>query len=237
MSVRARQQTDRTAEETAWPPTGRRPSHAFGGGRKRRPDRHDEILLAAAELFARQGFHATTVLDIGEAAEVSAPAIYRHFRSKQDLLDSAADWVSELLVGIVEEAGLHVTEPRERLEALVGSLASTLVEEPEFWQIIVRELPNLSPDVAERCKSRRRAYINRVREVLLELRPDYSEEEARLRIVGALAAMTAIVEASARSRSESRYRVATSAVLAALLSDETPLSRRTRRVRGSGRLA
>jgi AcrR family transcriptional regulator len=37
------------------------------------------ILLAAAELVDRNGFHAVSILEIGATAGITGPAIYRHF--------------------------------------------------------------------------------------------------------------------------------------------------------------
>ena len=56
----------------------------------RRPsNRRDLILGAAIHLFHERGYHATGVDDIGEAVDVSGPAIYRHFASKEDILVEA----------------------------------------------------------------------------------------------------------------------------------------------------
>ena len=56
-----------------------------------RPPR--KLLAAAERLFAERGFLAVRLEDIGAAAGVSGPAIYRHFPNKEALL-------VELLVGI-----------------------------------------------------------------------------------------------------------------------------------------
>ena len=56
-------------------------------------DRRLQLLSAAERLFAERGFLAVRLEDIGAAAGVSGPAIYRHFPNKESLL-------VELLVGI-----------------------------------------------------------------------------------------------------------------------------------------
>ncbi|MCC6381930.1 MAG: TetR/AcrR family transcriptional regulator [Dehalococcoidia bacterium] len=52
------------------------------------PTTRARILAAAADLFARDGFDATTVRAIGLGAGVTDAAIYYHFRSKAALLDA-----------------------------------------------------------------------------------------------------------------------------------------------------
>ena len=60
---------------------------------RRKSDRRLQLLSAAERLFAERGFLAVRLEDIGAAAGVSGPAIYRHFPNKESLL-------VELLVGI-----------------------------------------------------------------------------------------------------------------------------------------
>jgi AcrR family transcriptional regulator len=49
----------------------------------------ERLLQAAAEVFAARGYDGTRVADIAAAAGVSNGALYAHFSSKADLLDSA----------------------------------------------------------------------------------------------------------------------------------------------------
>jgi AcrR family transcriptional regulator len=52
------------------------------------------ILVAAAELFARHGYHKTTITDIAQAAQVTSGAIFHHFDSKEALLEAVVDWLA-----------------------------------------------------------------------------------------------------------------------------------------------
>lgn len=51
-----------------------------------RPGRREQILEAAADLFADKGYHATTVRDIAEVSGMLSGSLYAHFGSKEDLL-------------------------------------------------------------------------------------------------------------------------------------------------------
>jgi AcrR family transcriptional regulator len=59
-------------------------------------DRRLQIMEAAKELFARQGFEGTTTRQIAEAARVNEAIIFRHFPSKEDLYWAIIDRESEL---------------------------------------------------------------------------------------------------------------------------------------------
>src|ERR1700742_2300084 len=65
--------------------------------RRKGARRRAAILEAASDLFRERGFRATSLDDIGAAAGVSGPAIYRYFKSKHELLavlieDAATAW-------------------------------------------------------------------------------------------------------------------------------------------------
>ena len=55
---------------------------------------HKKILMAAAELFARQGYHKTTITDIAQAVDLTSGAVFHHFPSKEALLEAVVDWLA-----------------------------------------------------------------------------------------------------------------------------------------------
>lgn len=56
-----------------------------------------EIAAAAVALFAEQGFDATTVSDVAEAAGVSRRTVYRYFETKEDLVfEAPRTWLEVL---------------------------------------------------------------------------------------------------------------------------------------------
>jgi len=80
------------------------------------------ITDGALRLFAEKGVDATSIRDIASSAAITEPAIYRHFRSKEDLVWEIF-WtgyrgLGEKLAGIEPEGGL-----RERIAAMVDAHA------------------------------------------------------------------------------------------------------------------
>jgi AcrR family transcriptional regulator len=55
---------------------------------------HKKILMAATELFARQGYHKTTITDIAQAVNLTSGAVFHHFPSKEALLAAVVDWLA-----------------------------------------------------------------------------------------------------------------------------------------------
>ncbi|MER5743771.1 TetR/AcrR family transcriptional regulator [Streptomyces sp. NPDC059913] len=83
------------------------------------PERRSELLATAAEVFAAQGYNATTVRKIADAAGMLAGSLYYHFDSKESMIDEIlSTFLDELWEGYdaVLDAGLP---PRATIEALV----------------------------------------------------------------------------------------------------------------------
>jgi AcrR family transcriptional regulator len=83
------------------------------------PDRRRELLATAAEVFAAQGYNATTVRKIADAAGMLAGSLYYHFDSKESMLDEIlSTFLDELWAGYDAVLAADLG-PRETIEALV----------------------------------------------------------------------------------------------------------------------
>ena len=74
------------------------------------PARREQILDVSVQVFARHGFHSTSMNDVADAAGVTKPVLYQHFASKQDLY-----------LALLGEAGSRL---RNRITAAVSAAAS-----------------------------------------------------------------------------------------------------------------
>jgi AcrR family transcriptional regulator len=83
--------------------------------------RRDQIIDAATALFAANGFQATGMADIIAASELSAGAVYRYFRSKDELIEAIVDRVlgraADRFEHLLEQG--HAPEPAEAVAAAV----------------------------------------------------------------------------------------------------------------------
>ncbi|WP_370097009.1 TetR/AcrR family transcriptional regulator [Streptacidiphilus sp. MAP12-20] len=107
--------------------------------------RRREILDAAAEVFAEQGYNATTVRAIADQAGMLAGSLYYHFDSKESMLE-------EILAGFLDElwAGYDAVlaadlGPRETLEALVTESFREIDRHRAAVAIFQKESKTLSP--------------------------------------------------------------------------------------------
>jgi AcrR family transcriptional regulator len=70
---------------------------------RRAEKRRQDILEAAARVFAHKGFDRATTREIAHEADVSEGTIYNYFASKQQLLVALADMVQKQLTAILPE--------------------------------------------------------------------------------------------------------------------------------------
>jgi AcrR family transcriptional regulator len=84
---------------------------------ERRAATTEAILKAGRRLFGEQGFAATTMDDIAEAARVAKGAVYHHFATKEAVFEAVFDQVSHDLVLEIDRAAR--TE-RDVLAAMVA---------------------------------------------------------------------------------------------------------------------
>ena len=85
-----------------------------------RQDARERILEAAYDLFAHQGTRSVGVDAIIERSGVAKMTLYRHFKSKQDLVLAFLDrrealWTDDWLI---REVSVRATDPKERLLAI-----------------------------------------------------------------------------------------------------------------------
>ena len=90
--------------------------------------RRDQILDAATIRFAENGFQATGMAEVIEASGLSAGAVYRYFRSKDELIAAIVDRVLGQAAARFEQllAEGHTPEPAEAVSAaveMVGEIA------------------------------------------------------------------------------------------------------------------
>ncbi|WP_328859889.1 TetR/AcrR family transcriptional regulator [Streptomyces sp. NBC_00306] len=89
--------------------------------------RRRQILDGAARCFARNGFHATSMQDILSEAELSAGAVYRYFRGKDELIAAIANEAFAGIRGAFEDAAR--TTPPPLPDVLLGRVLRKLLQE------------------------------------------------------------------------------------------------------------
>ncbi|WP_327322043.1 TetR/AcrR family transcriptional regulator [Streptomyces sp. NBC_01210] len=89
--------------------------------------RRRQILDGAARCFAHNGFHATSMQDILREAGLSAGAVYRYFRSKEELIAAIADEAFSAIRGAFDDAAR--TTPPPTPDVLLGRVLRGMLGE------------------------------------------------------------------------------------------------------------
>lgn len=90
----------------------------------------ERLVRAALELFTSQGYHVTTTPHIAKKAGVAEGTIYRHFDSKQHLLNELYRAAGRWALGLVKEADGLKVGPREKVAELARGLVGGAAREP-----------------------------------------------------------------------------------------------------------
>lgn len=146
------------------------------------PTRRDEILRVAAQLFAERGFHGVGVDDIGSAAGISGPGIYRHFDSKDAILAEMLVRISERLLagGRARVAGAS-GDDSAALAGLIAWQTDFALSNPALIVVQDRDLANVADRDRRRVRQLQRRYVEVWVDVLSRLHPSAAEAQIRAR--------------------------------------------------------
>jgi AcrR family transcriptional regulator len=147
-----------------------------------RPSRREQILRAAAQLFAERGSRSVGVDDVGAAVGVTGPAIYRHFASKDAMLAEMLEGISRhLLAGGRERVAAAGPDPVTQLRALIAFQVDFALDNPALITVQDRDLGLLADDDAARVRRLQRRYVEVWVDVLARLRPEEGTAGSRAR--------------------------------------------------------
>jgi len=79
-------------------------------------ERREQIIDVAIGVFARHGFHGTSMNEVAEAAGVTKPVLYQHFRSKQALYLALIDDAGKRMITAIAKAAAGAPNGRAQTE-------------------------------------------------------------------------------------------------------------------------
>jgi AcrR family transcriptional regulator len=157
--------------------------------RARDPDRRDKILAAAGEQFARRGYHAVSLADIGAAAGIVGSGVYRHFTSKSAILVALLEEVMDRLLAEAEHVMETEPDAARQLGALVQGQVAFAVDERYLVRLYQREMHTLPEGDRRRLRRLQRHYVEEWVHLLAELRPGLDDGQARALVHAAIGAI------------------------------------------------
>jgi TetR/AcrR family transcriptional regulator, transcriptional repressor for nem operon len=116
-----------------------------------------KLLDAALQVIRTKGYTATTVDDICHAARVTKGSFFHHFKGKEDLAISAANYWADMTGALFESAPYHAhPDPLDRVLGYIDFRKSILQGTlPEFTCLVgtmVQETFDTAPAIRDACE-------------------------------------------------------------------------------------
>lgn len=144
----------------------RRPRRADDGRLVRGRKSRAKIRAAFRSLFREHGFDATTLRMIGERAGMGASSIYRHIRSKEELLVEDLTELQDEAWKRFRAAEPRMLAARERLRRFLDAEHTLLAQDRDFTVIMLRATTHPGARVAKRVLALQDRTIGLVAEIL-----------------------------------------------------------------------
>ncbi|MEM1312941.1 MAG: TetR/AcrR family transcriptional regulator [Pseudomonadota bacterium] len=150
-------------------------------------NRNDALLDGAAELFAKRGYQASTIREIGKSCGMLPGSVYYHYPNKDALLAAVYEEGVRRLTDRVEAALEGIEDPWLRLEHALATHVAMIIEPTAYASVIIRILPDAAPAVAARLIELRNRYERIIASLVedLPLAPDADRRLLRLLLIGA----------------------------------------------------
>jgi AcrR family transcriptional regulator len=131
-----------------------------------RSRRREEILEAAAKLFAKHGYAEANTQTLADVLGVGKGTIYRYFPTKQELFLAAVERLLGQLERAVDQCMEQVDDPMEGMGRAIRAYLAFFAEHPEFVELLIQERAQFNDHHEPRYFARRDASAERWRELL-----------------------------------------------------------------------
>lgn len=133
------------------------------------PDTFREILAVAARLFADQGYHATSMREVGRQVGLNPSSIYHHFSGKEQILFTVMDRAMDDALEVLEDIVAAEHPPVEKARRVLDFYTRYFAGDRDRLLLLVNEIRSLSPSLRQVLEGKERRYVGLIRRVLEEL--------------------------------------------------------------------
>src|SRR6478672_218074 len=98
-------------------------------------ERRDQLLVATYSVFAKKGFADTSLADIAAAADFSKAMVIYYFKSKENLLVAAFEWITTGILERLESCCLGLDRPEPMLRAQLEQLFISTRRNRRFYHV------------------------------------------------------------------------------------------------------
>jgi AcrR family transcriptional regulator len=113
-----------------------------------RESRRSAVLAVARRIFSQKGYHATSINDLIEGADIARGTFYLYFESKRAIFDELLDDLVATLKAQVRriDVGPDAPAPVLQMNEMVERVLKTLLDNREMARILLREAVGIDSD-------------------------------------------------------------------------------------------
>jgi AcrR family transcriptional regulator len=135
-------------------------------------DKRQLILDRAAELFARQGYHKTSIAEIAKACNVTSKAwVYHYFPNKDAMLVTLLSGVVEALTDRARAAIAEATTPEAKLRAFLLTCLQVYDEYRVNYPTLFTEMGALPEESQKQIRAAERRCTLILRDIVMQINP------------------------------------------------------------------
>jgi TetR/AcrR family transcriptional regulator len=138
-------------------------------------DQREQILAAAAQLFASRGYTAATMNEVAAASGVSKATLYHYVRDKHDLLAQITAGHVARLQALVAEVQAQALLPEAHLRALIQRFMRAYAHAEHEHRVLTEDVKFLKPAEQQAVLAAQRRVVAAFAQAVAALRPDLSE--------------------------------------------------------------
>ena len=133
------------------------------------PERRQQLLDTALATFARSGYRDASMNDIADAAGVTKPVLYQHFKSKRELfLELLAEVAGQLRSAVRDAAGSAASNgPRAQVEAGFAAWFNWVDTNRDGFTVLFDSEVRRDPEFAEQAAKVQRQMADTVAEFIV----------------------------------------------------------------------
>jgi TetR/AcrR family transcriptional regulator len=132
----------------------------------------EDILAAAAQLFASRGYSASTMNQVAAACGISKPLLYHYVRDKHDLLAQiAATHVARLEALLAEVMALRLA-PEPQMRELIRRFMAVYARAEHQHRVLTEDIRFLASSEREAVLAAQRRVLHGFSQAVAEVRPE-----------------------------------------------------------------
>jgi AcrR family transcriptional regulator len=173
--------------------------------------RADEIIDAAARVFAERGYHGTTTQAIADVLGMRQASLYYYFPSKEAALEEVCARGTDGFVEAAERVAQQDLPSLEKLAGLIAAHLAPIETMPDYVRVFINERRYL-PDASRKRIGRKSRRLERCFEQVIQAGIDDGSirpgTDARLAMLAVLGMCNAVINWRASDRSRDTQSIA-----------------------------